>query len=84
MSLSTYAWSHDAEEKVDTVHRMRLEVVFGIGYKEAGLRSRSRGRSWTRSESTVLPGVEVGTGVGKILPTPTPVRSRRIPTVNRQ
>ena len=49
-----------------------------------GLRSRSRGHSWSRSESTVLPGDWVGAGVGKILPTPTPARSRRVPPVNRQ
>ena len=32
----------------------------------------------------ILPGVGVGAGVCKILPTPTPARSRRIPTVNWQ
>ena len=48
----------------------------------SGLQCRSRGRSWSRSESTILPGVRVGAGVGKILPTPTPVRSRKLPTVN--
>ena len=31
-----------------------------------GLRNRSRGRSWSRPESTVLLGVGVGAGVGKI------------------
>ena len=35
-------------------------------------------------ESTVLPGVGFGVVVGKILPTPTPARSCRIPHVSRQ
>ena len=45
---------------------------------QSGLRSRSRGRSWSRSESTVLAGVGVRAGVGKIWPTPTSARSRRL------
>ena len=51
---------------------------------DSGLRSRSRVWSWSRSESTILPGVGVGAGISKILSTPTPARSRRIPPVNRQ
>ena len=50
----------------------------------AGLRSRSRYWSWSRSESTVLPGVGFRVGVGKILPTPTLARCRRVPPVDRR
>ena len=64
--------------------------TYGPAYKlyfcslsEPGLRSRSRGRSWRRVESTVSTRVRVGAGVGKILPTSTLVRSCRITTVNR-
>ena len=41
-------------------------VIFSEGQFESGLRSRSRDRSWSRSESIVLPGVGVGSGVEKI------------------
>ena len=55
-----------------------------FGHSKPGLRSRSRDRSWGRSELTVLVGAGVGAGVDKIMQTPTPARSRRIPTVNRR
>ena len=57
--------------------------LYFCSLSEPELRSRSRGRSWSRSESTVSTRIRVGAGVSKILPTPTPVRSCRITTVNR-
>ena len=59
-----------------------VEFNFSIYMFKTGLRSRSRDRSWSRSESTVLPRVGVGAVVGKILLTPTPARSRKLPPVN--
>ena len=43
-----------------------------------------KGRSWSRSESTIWAGVGVVTGLSKILSTPTPVRSRTLPSVSRR
>ena len=70
---------------LDNSKHFRITYIFPIYVLFwSGLRSRSRHRSWSRSESTVLPGVGVGAGISKILPTLTPARSRKIPSVNRQ
>ena len=53
-------------------------------YFKSGLRSRSRDRSWSRLESTVLAGVGVEAGVGQIVSTLTPTRSRRLTPGNRR
>ena len=48
---------------------------FRAGRKEGpGLLSPSRNRGRSQSESTILAGVEVGAGVFKVLPPPTPVQ----------
>ena len=61
-----------------------FEKIIALMCLPTALCSRSRDRSWSRSEWTVLAGVGVGAEVGKMMPTPTPVQSRGLTACNRR